>query len=131
MASACNTNLQLKVDHQKLIRSGPNRERSSRRSSSIIYRASILHLDIQHSDIQGRPSVGIPSTLDALHHTSRPAAAVREDLSQSTLGETLDKILPEYFEAGSHDNSNIGETASVSAVGSPPEESRQVQVKQM
>lgn len=37
----------------------------------------------------------------------------------------LESILPEYFEIGSGDNSNIGETASVSAASAPPSEDQQ------
>lgn len=73
-------------------------------------------------------ATGTPNSLDMLHYTSRPATAIREDLSRPTLGEALDEILPEYFEAGSSDNSNIGETASVSAAGTGPSDSQQPQV---
>ena len=68
------------------------------------------------------------SQAESLQHTSRPMSAVREDLSQRTLGEALEDLLPEYFEVGSRDNSNIGETASVSATPAAANEDRQAQV---
>ena len=64
---------------------------------------------------------------DSLNYTSRPIASVKEDLSHRTLGEALEELLPEYFETGSGDNSNIGETASVSAAGTQVSEDRQSQ----
>ena len=63
-----------------------------------------------------------------MQYTSRPVPAVREDSSHLTLGDTLNELLPEYFEARAADNSNIGETASVSAgaSGSPQNSRSQV-----
>ncbi len=70
---------------------------------------------------------GLPSTYEGVQYTSRPIAAVREDASQPSLGDMLNSLLPEYFEARSADNSNIGETASVSS-STPTADSRQNQV---
>lgn len=62
-----------------------------------------------------------------MQYTSRPLAAAREDLSQKSLGEALEDLLPEYFEVGSRDNSNIRETASVSAATAAASDERQTQ----
>jgi len=62
-----------------------------------------------------------------VNYTSRPIAAVREDASQPSLGDMLNDLLSEYFEARSTDNSNIGETASVSAASAPTQDSPQNQ----
>ena len=63
-----------------------------------------------------------------MQYTSRPVPAVRDDGAHPTLGDTLNELLPEYFEARAADNSNIGETASVSAgaSGSPQDSRSQV-----
>lgn len=74
-----------------------------------------------------RNGQGSASKADSLQYTSRPLAAAREDLSQKSLGEALEDLLPEYFEVGSRDNSNIGETASVSAAGAAASDERQTQ----
>ena len=51
-----------------------------------------------------------------MDYTSRPIAAQQENGSQPTLGEMLEKLLPEYVEAKRPtDNASIGETASVSS----------------
>jgi len=71
---------------------------------------------------------GLPSDYECVNYTSRPIAAVREDASQPSLGDMLNDLLSEYFEARSTDNSNIGETASVSAASAPTQDSPQNQV---
>lgn len=71
---------------------------------------------------------GSASQAEHLQYTSRSIAAAREDLSQRSLGEALEDLLPEYFEVGSRDNSNIGETASVSSAGAAASETQQSQV---
>jgi len=70
---------------------------------------------------------GLPSDYECVNYTSRPIAAVREDASQPSLGDMLNDLLSEYFEARSTDNSNIGETASVSAASAPTQDSPQNQ----
>lgn len=54
--------------------------------------------------------------------------AARDDLSHRTLGEALEAILPEYCDIGNSDNSNIGETASVSAAAARASGESQTQV---
>lgn len=64
---------------------------------------------------RGSVVAGVPNSYNRVQHTSRPVAATREDGSQANLADTLNHLLPEYFEPRPSDNSNIGETASVSA----------------